>query len=118
MKTELFFFDDCPSYVRAADNLKEALRMEGLPVVLEWVKVTSDEDARQKRFIGSPTIRFDGVDLEGPEAESKGYGYGCRVYSSDGGLAGWPSVEQIRSALHTRTGVDDRPASDGPSEAD
>lgn len=118
MKTELFYFGDCPSYVRAADNLKEALRMEGLPVVLEWVKVTSDEDARQKRFIGSPTIRIDGVDLEGPEAESKGYGYGCRVYSSDGGLAGWPSVEQIRSALRTRTSADDTPTSDSPREAD
>jgi len=118
MKTELFYFDDCPSFAQAADNLKEALRLEGLPAELEMVKVTSDEDAKQKRFIGSPTIRIDGVDLEGPEAESKGYGYGCRVYSSDGGLAGWPTVEQIRSALRARIGVDDTPASDGPREAD
>ena len=63
------------------------------------VEVASEEDAQRKRFIGSPTIRIDGVDLEGPEAEAKGYGYGCRVYSSHGGFAAWPSVERIRYAL-------------------
>ena len=101
MKTELFYFDDCPSYVQAAGNLREALRLEGLPTAPEMVRITSEEDAVQKRFIGSPTIRIDGVDLEGPEAEDKGYGYGCRVYSSDQGYTGWPTVEQIRGALRT-----------------
>ena len=63
------------------------------------VEVASEEDAQRKRFIGSPTIRIDGVDLEGPEADAKGYGYGCRVYSSPGGFAAWPSLERIRYAL-------------------
>lgn len=99
MKAELFYFDDCPSYRQAEANLKEALRSEGLPETVEMVEVTSEEDAQRKRFIGSPTIRIDGVDLEGPEADAKGYGYGCRVYSSHGGFAGWPSVERMRQAL-------------------
>ena len=99
MNVELYYFKDCPAYPTAAANLKAALRAEGLPENIEMVEVTSEEDAQRKRFIGSPTIRIDGVDLEGPEAEAKGYGYGCRVYSGSGHLAGWPSIEQIRSAL-------------------
>lgn len=110
MKAELFYFDDCPSYEQAAANLKEALRLEQLPETVEMVPVTSEEDARRKRFIGSPTIRIDGVDLEGPEVENRGYGYGCRVYSSNGSFAGWPSVEQIRSTLRRQTTNPNSPA--------
>ena len=57
---------------------------------------------RASGFIGSPTIRIDGVDVEGSEAEQKGYGYGCRVYGDNGKIAGWPSVEKIRGALVER----------------
>ena len=63
------------------------------------IPVMSETDALSKRFIGSPTIRIDGVDVEGPEAETRGYGFGCRVYADDGRTTGWPSVAQIRQAL-------------------
>ncbi len=115
MKTELFYFDDCPSYEQASANLKEALRLEGLPETVEMVRITSEEDARRKRFIGSPSIRIEGVDMEGPEVETRGYGYGCRVYSSEGGLAGWPSVEQIRRALSGRGDAPETGVSADPS---
>ena len=31
MKAELFYFDDCPSYRQALENLARALRLEQLP---------------------------------------------------------------------------------------
>ena len=100
MKIQLYYFDDCPSYQKALDNLKEALRSQELPQEVEMIPVTSEDDAQAKRFIGSPTIRINGIDVEGPEAEEKGYGYGCRIYAENGrGGGGWPSVEQIRQAL-------------------
>ena len=99
MKAELYYFDDCPSYSRALDNLKEALHLERLPAQIATIPVASETDAQSKRFIGSPTIRIEGVDVEGPEAEERGYGFGCRVYVGDGKTTGWPSVEQIRQAL-------------------
>ena len=101
MTIELFYFDGCPSYLRALDNLKEALRLEAPEAPdVELVAVTSDADAQAKRLIGSPTIRIDGVDLEGPDADTHGYALGCRVYSDEGQMAGWPSVTQIRHALN------------------
>ena len=99
MKIELFYFDDCPSYERAQENLTDALRLEELAQEVEMVPVASEADAQVKRFIGSPTIRINGIDIEGPEAEEKGYGYGCRIYAQNGCTAGWPSVERIRQAL-------------------
>ena len=43
------------------------------------ILVTTDADAHAKRLIGSPTIRVDGVDLEGREAEARGVALGCLV---------------------------------------
>ncbi len=105
MKIELYYFDDCPSYERARENLKEALRLERLAQEVEMVSVISEPDAQSKRFIGSPTIRINGMDIEAPEAEEKGYGYGCRIYAENGSSAGWPSVERIRQALQAAMSV-------------
>ena len=99
MNVQLFYFDCCPSYVRALENLTEALRLEQLADDVEMILVADAADAQAKRFIGSPTIRIDGLDVEGPDAEKRGYGFGCRVYSDGAKMAGWPSVEQIRKAL-------------------
>jgi hypothetical protein len=99
MKIELYYFKDCPSFETAAANLKEALRAEGQPEDILMVEVTSEEEVQRRHFIGSPTIRIDGVDLEGPQAEAKGYAFGCRIYWDQGHTTGWPSVEQIRRAL-------------------
>ncbi len=103
MKVELYYFDGCPSWKQALENLERALREEGITAEIEIIRVESEADAKAKRFIGSPTIRIDGVDLEGPEAEEKGYGFGCRVYSYAGRYAPFPSVEQIRAALAARS---------------
>ena len=63
---ELFYFEGCPSWEKALENLEEALRLEGLTLPVSRVLVTSAEDAQTKRFLGSPPVRVDGEDVEGP----------------------------------------------------
>ena len=96
---ELFYFDGCPSWEQALENLKRALQLEQLPDEIEMIEVGDPTDAQTKRFIGSPSIRIDGIDVEGPDAETRGYAYGCRVYTGDGRTVGWASVDRIRQAL-------------------
>lgn len=113
MRIELFYFDGCPSYLRALESLKEALRLEGLDEEVAMIQVDSAGDAKAKRFIGSPTIRIDGMDIEGPQAEEKGYGFGCRIYLYDGHSSGRPTVGAIRLALRGRR----KSQSGGPSQS-
>ena len=98
-KLELLYFDGCPSWKHARENLKKALQLEQVPDEVEMIQVADPTDAQTKRFIGSPTIRIDGMDVEGPDAEARGYAYGCRVYTDEGRMVGWPSVDRIRHAL-------------------
>lgn len=102
MKISLLYFDGCPSYEHALRNLREVITEEGFDTSIELIHVASPEEAERLRFLGSPTIQIDGVDLEGPEAVSKGVGFGCRVYEDGGQMSGWPSKEQIRAALKGR----------------
>ena len=108
MNVALYYFDGCPTYRPALENLKAALRLERWPDEVDMVRVAGAGDAQRLRFLGSPTIRIDGVDLEGPDAESRGYAFSCRVYTDGGDTASWPSVEQIRRALQ-RAPVTDHP---------
>ena len=102
MKVRLLYFDGCPSYEHALRNLREVIAEEELHTIVELINVTSPEEAERLRFLGSPTIQIDDVDLEGPEAVNSGVGYGCRVYEDGGQMRGWPSKEQIRAALSAR----------------
>ena len=99
MTIELFYFGCCPSYGNAAEAVREALRLEGRSEEVAMVPVETEAEAQRQRLIGSPTVRIDGRDLEGPEAEERGYGLGCRIYVEEQAIAGWPSVELIRRAL-------------------
>ena len=69
MSVALYYFVDCPSYRPALENLRAALRLEQWPDEAEMVQVADAKDAQSQRFVGSPTIRIDGVDLEGPQVE-------------------------------------------------
>ncbi len=97
MRIELLYFDGCPSWQAALENLHTALAKAGIDDPVELVRVESDEEALRQRFQGSPTIRVDGLDLFPAGHDS--YALGCRVYQTPEGLRGWPTVEMIGTAL-------------------
>jgi hypothetical protein len=63
------------------------------------------------RFLGSPSIRIDGRDVEPSARLSNQFGMMCRTYTNAGRRAGVPPTEWIRAALrerHTRgSGAED-----------
>ncbi len=67
-------------------------------VILHPTTIVINE-AVAKRFLGSPTIRINGMDVD-PSAEHRAdFGMQCRVYLAGGKYAGMPSKDMIRSAL-------------------
>lgn len=98
VRVTLRYFDDCPHWRIAYDRLRQVLREEGLSDVEPLLElVVSPEDAERLRFVGSPTILIDGRDpFGGPE---ENLGMSCRVYRTPDGLAGSPTLDQLRAAL-------------------
>lgn len=99
MKVEILFFSGCPNHVRAVDRVREVLQQEATPADMIEVEVKDAATAQQVGFLGSPTIRVDGQDVE-PAARAAGaFGLTCRTYIDGGRLAGVPPPEWIRAAV-------------------
>jgi hypothetical protein len=99
MKIELLYFDGCPSYQTADRLLREALAEENHSATIEMIKIETEADAQRWKFVGSPTIRLDGVDPF-PRDETN-YGLECRVYVTPDGYRGWPTKAMLRDALNS-----------------
>lgn len=55
--------------------------------------------AKRERFLGSPTVRIDGRDIEPGAEQRNDLGLKCRFYSTRGGLRGIPPDEWVLDAL-------------------
>lgn len=115
MTVELLFFDGCPNHNRLLTHLRALLDQAGAPDEVELVQITSDEHAHAERFLGSPSVRVDGGDVEPDAAQRSDFGMHCRLYLSAEGLSGVPSDPWILGALTTRvTQGDGRPDRSAP----
>ncbi len=100
MKIEVLYFDGCPSHRPTVERVKEAVRLEGLSAEIVEIDVQDDATAQSAAFLGSPTVRIDGLDVEPSARKSKEFGMMCRTYIGEGATRlGLPSHELIRSAL-------------------
>jgi hypothetical protein len=96
MKVEFLYLAGCPNHVPALERIKEILQEESCGAEVREILVPDVQAARRTKFLGSPTIRVNGIDIE-PTARKRGdFGFMCRRYS--GGL---PSHELIRAAVRS-----------------
>ena len=98
MRVSFLYYEDCPSYDLALERLREVMDEEGIPDEVEVVKVETEEQAHELRFVGSPTIRVDGQDIDSPSDSI--YALTCRAYRlADDRISPLPSKEMIRRAF-------------------
>jgi hypothetical protein len=98
-RIEILYFQGCPNHepTRALiERVGAELQVEPEVALIE---VPNAEAASQLRFLGSPTVRVNGRDVE-PGADERGeFVFSCRVYRGERGLSGQPDAGWIREAL-------------------
>jgi hypothetical protein len=98
-RVKVLYFQDCPNWQLATERLEDALMASKLSgqVEVTYQTVETPEEAERVAFRGSPTILIDGRD---PWADDVGSsGLSCRVYRTEAGTEGSPSVAQLTRAL-------------------
>ena len=93
---ELVYFEGCPHWHETADHL-EVLRQIRGDFEVRFIEVTTPEAADEWRFHGSPSVAINGVDpFSGP---ADPVGRTCRTYSTDQGVAGSPTRDQLSQVI-------------------
>lgn len=101
MQVELLIFDGCPNANGAERMLRDTIRELNAAADIEIVKVLNIDDAVAKRFLGSPSIRINGKDLEIEENEFTQYSMRCRVYRNGNEQSGLPSRRLLVKAIES-----------------
>jgi hypothetical protein len=102
-RVELLFWEGCPSHPVALADLRAAMADLHLDAARIDVRaVPSDAAAAREHFVGSPTIRVDGVDVADPGDEPPALT--CRIFRRrDGRISPTPDPADVRDALRRAT---------------
>lgn len=102
-QVEYLWWAECLSHDEGAELLRSALAAEGLEANFVSIEVTGEEEAQRLHFIGSPTFRVGGQDLDPqplPTGAASLYGLTCRAYRrEDGRIAPLPTLAWLRQRL-------------------
>lgn len=104
MQIELLVVPDCPHDDVAAQLITTALADTGVHAQVTRTVITSQDQARRRGFVGSPTILLNGSDpFADPAAPAA---VACRLYPTPEGPRGVPTLRDLRQALKREAETD------------
>lgn len=96
MEITVQYFDGCPNWETAAERVA-MIAAERSDLTVKRQRVATQANAEALDFRGSPTLLLEGAALfPAPDTPP---GLSCRVYLTPNGLAGSPTLEQLRDAI-------------------
>lgn len=99
MRVEVLYFDGCPNHEALLPHLRELLVAAGIDDDVELVRIDDADEAERERFLGSPTVRVDGADVDPTAGGRTDFGMKCRLFATADGLRGMPADEWVLAAV-------------------
>jgi hypothetical protein len=96
LRVEIFYIEGCPNFQPTVRVVEEALNQRGLSVPVVMTRVGDGDEAARIGFLGSPSVRINGLDIDPSARNSTRFGLTCRRYEDGGGV---PSPELILRAI-------------------
>ena len=96
---EILSFAGCPNHLGALELVERVSGEVGLDPEIRVLDVPDQDAAQRLRFLGSPTIRVGGRDVDPHAEERSDYALSCRVFRTEAGIAGEPDARWVRDAL-------------------
>lgn len=112
VRIEVLVRPDCANRPMAVAVVERAIAAAGVPVEMEVVDLETEEQGKDLRCLGSPSVLVDGMDVEPGANGRRDFTIACRLYRCGTGLQGWPEETWVRSALLVASA---QPASIGPA---
>ena len=109
MKVEVLYIEGCPHHGPIVERISAVLLAEGVTADIEQIEIADIQTAESVGFLGSPSIRINGADVEGQATPTGNIGLSCRTYRQGSNLEGLPPVEVIRRAVRAALAEHDHP---------
>ena len=101
---QLLYLPDCPNYQPTRKLIEHSAIEFGMDLDFELIAIDDEESAHRLHFLGSPTVRVDGDDIEPDALDGTDVALSCRIYRSERGARGYPDRTLLQTALR-RGGV-------------
>jgi len=98
-QVEVLVTPDCPHRDAAIALAQRVCEQLGSHAEIRVVQVPDQAAAEQARFLGSPSIRVNGRDIQPGAERNLELVYGCRLYQGAHSLHGLPEEGWLRQAL-------------------
>lgn len=95
MNIRVLTFEGCPNDRHTLELVCDVLSASCIQATVERIEVTP-ESCTELRFLGSPTVQIDGVDIEPAARTATHFAMTCRTYEGSGGV---PPRHLIRDAI-------------------
>lgn len=99
ISVEMLHTEGCPNAIEYLPRLRELVTGADIAQPVRVRVITSPEQALRERFLGSPTIRVNGRDVDPTAGQRRDYGLSCRLYTRPDGLRGTPSDDWVLALL-------------------
>jgi hypothetical protein len=96
---EVLAFPGCPNRDGAIALAERVCAELASNAEIQVLDICDQQAAEQARYLGSPTIRVDGRDVEPGAEQCVEYMHTCRLYQGDHSLRGLPEEAWLRQAL-------------------
>jgi hypothetical protein len=98
-QVEVLVTPGCPHRDAAIALAERVCEQLGSHAEIRVVQVPDQAAAERARFLGSPSIRVNGCDIEPGAEQNVELVYGCRLYQGAHSLHGLPEEDWLRQAL-------------------
>jgi hypothetical protein len=98
-RIEILYFEGCPNHEPARALVERVATQLRLEPEIRLVEVADPDAAVALRFLGSPTVRVNGLDVEPGAGERRDFALSCRIYRSERRVAEQPHESWVREAL-------------------
>lgn len=101
MTVEMLHTQGCPNAAAYLPRLRQLVADAGVSDPVRVRVIVDPDQAQRERFLGSPTVRVNGRDVDPGAQQRRDYGLSCRLYVRPDGLHGTPPDEWITAVLPT-----------------
>jgi len=99
MKIDFMYSKATGRSAEAEEALHLALEATDPTIEVVYTEVEGMEEAKTKRFLGSPSIRVNGIDVEYGDREPDEYQAGTRYYNTPQGWKPFPHARLIANTI-------------------